>query len=53
MYLFFTFTGDGGGLIGERELPVGGGGTLRGGGDVVIYLGILERGVSFFFFFFS
>lgn len=54
MYLFFTFTG-GRGRFDRRErereleLPVGGSSTC--GGDGVIYLGIVERGFSFFLFF--
>lgn len=60
MYLIFTFTGGGGGLIGERgrERASATCGRWwyfegRGGGDGVVYLGISEGAFLFFFVFFS
>lgn len=56
MYLFFTFTG-GRGRFDRRERGRASATCRRWwylrGGDGVIYLGILERGHFFFFFFLS
>lgn len=55
MYLFFTFTGDGGGLIGERERASATCGRwwyFEGRGGCWDLSGDIRGGVSFFFFLF-